>query len=151
MFTGCKSAKSKPQIKIEGISFAAHITYQGANYVADCTVENENSITAVITEPESLSGLTVTYNGNNCLVRYGEMEINNAERFLPQSCSIEMIKNVFSNLQSASFNGKHGNYEFRGDINGHGFIFITTPAGLPVSLQIEDYQLTVDFRNVTCK
>ena len=150
MFAGCKNSNTDDiQLNLKSISFNADITYYNENYAAECVINKYGGFTAKLTEPENLSGFTISYFDESCKIIYNDIVISNATNLLPQSCSVEIINEIFKDCQSGDIATEKGNYKVNGNLNGNRYILTSAPTGLPLSLEVPDFGMKVSFSNVT--
>ena len=150
MLAGCGENSKKPVLRFSDLSFTAQITYLNECFVADCEVDSDN-FCAVIREPDTVSGLIFTFSDNDVTVKLNDIKLDNYERFLPFGCPVALIKKALSNSTDVTYKKRKGNYRVDGKIGKVDYCLMTSPAGIPLQLDIDDYGMTVVFNNVTCK
>ena len=148
ILSGCKKDTGDIKLNLRSVSFTADITYYNENYTADCVVDKSGKFSAQITSPENLSGLTITYNADECDIVYNGIEIDNAEKFFPQNSAVGVISGILQNCQGENIISKKGNYELNGSFNGSDYTLIMAPTGLPISLEVGDFGMNVLFENI---
>ena len=148
LLSGCKS-KQETAVNLRSISFCADITYYNENYNADCAIGNNGDFTAVITKPEALAGLSLEYSGDGCKLKYNGLEINNKQSFIPENCSLDILKNVLGDCENCILQNSNGNLRLDGKYGKYEYCLTVAPTGLPISLEIPDLGFKVAFKNVT--
>lgn len=84
----------------------AEISYQGVSFVADCNKTADGSITLLLTEPESLAGVTLTVDDTTSTVSYGDLSVSlDQDSFLSQSAASVLLAtlNTAGASQGVSF------------------------------------------------
>ena len=147
MLSGCGSGETAA-VSLRGISFTADITYLNENYTADCLIENNGDFKAVMLTPESINGLEFLVSNSKSKLIFRGIEITDARRFLPQNSSVLLMIEALQNNENAYSSGENGNTRINGEVGGHAYILICSPAGLPISLAVADYGMTVVFKNL---
>ena len=148
--TGCSGKNnSKPvRLNLRSISFTADVTYYNENYSAECIIDAYGGFVAMLTKPDSLSGLTFEFT-DTCKLKFNGIEIDNAERFLPQNSSFSLVNDIINSSEQLPVVKDGKNYVIHGEINGQKYSFVIAPSGLPISLSMTSYGLNADFKNVS--
>lgn len=119
----------------------AEISYQGVSFVADCNKTADGSITLVLTEPESLSGVTLTVDDTTSTVSYGDLSVAlDQDSFFSQSAASVLLAtlNTAGASQGVSFdldgntviingNSDDGSFSLRFDPTDGGSMTIDLP------------------------
>ena len=148
LFSGCRS-NNETAINLRSISFSADITYYNENYSADCLIDGEGNFVALITQPESIYGLSVEYTNGNCKIKYNDIEVENSQSLLPVNCAFDVIYNILKDCENTIVEADDENLKLTGEYVGFKYHLTAAPTGLPISLTISDMGISVDFKNVS--
>lgn len=146
---GCKSNSEPVSITMKSIAFVADITYYNDNYSCECEIDKDGNASILITAPENLKGISASFNGDTCSIKYNGLEINNADMLLPQNSAINIFKDVLKISVDGGEVKKNKNLVINGECNGNKYILTASPNGLPISLEIPEFGMIITFKNVT--
>ncbi len=147
--TSC-AGKEKIEPKLSNVSFVAEISYYNENYSADCTIDNEGKLKAVIRVPETLEGFTLTVSDKGVEAEYLGIKYTPTDGNMPFA---SVIKQVYDRLNLVSTMGetKKEDKEYIRSF-GEGAEKTTlhlTEAGYPILLRLPDERFFIEFYNVT--
>lgn len=148
--TAC-SGKTEVTPRLLGISFNAEMTYFNENYKGACVMSPEGVLTCTITEPETLSGYTVTLSRDGMTAEYLGITYTPSESNMPFSGVIgEFYSKLLTIIDSgASAEKKDDTYVIKGGKDTDAYTLYISPSGLPLSVAIPDDRFTVYFYNTT--
>lgn len=149
LFSGCKKAAQSHNTVLTSISFRANISYYNENYTADCVIDKDGNLSAVVTEPENLAGLKFSFIDEKCEVNFGDMSVSDESVYMPENSAVGTINKVFKECQNVTPKKSKHNFKLKGSCDGKKYTLDVSPAGLPISLDIPDLGLKVDFNNVS--
>lgn len=147
---GCSKSGSITPI-VNNISFTAKIDYNGNDFVCECDIK-DSDFDLTLLEPEKINGLNYSLSNNQITEEFcGVSNSKSVDEFSDNSVII-VLYNVFSRINSGKTGvNDDGNYDVTGTADNYEFKFVFSPSGLPVTLQVYDLNLKVDFNNVTLK
>ncbi len=145
------SGKTEVIPRLVGISFTADMTYFNENYKGDCVISPDGTLACKITEPESLSGYTVTLSKDGMTAEYLGITYTPTESNMPFSGVIgefyEKLGTIIASGSSAQ--KKDDAYIIKGGEDADAYALYMSSTGLPQSLQLPDERFTVYFYNTT--
>ncbi len=142
----CSGEKEvKPQLG--GISFGAEVSYYNENYGFDGQLQKDGTLTAVITEPKELEGLSFTLNGDAVTVEYKGLRYTPVEGSMPFSRVMEELyaplrEIVLSETTLADKEGRVVGEDGR-------YTLTVSPTGLPQKLSLPDKRFEMRFYNIS--
>lgn len=147
---GCSKSGSITPI-VSNISFTAKIDYNGNAFVCECDIKDSDFDLTVL-EPEKINGLSYSLSNNQITEEFcGVSNSKSVDEFSDNSV-IVVLYTVFNRINGAKTGvNDDGNYNITGTADNYEFKFVFSPSGLPVTLQVLDLNLKVDFNNVTLK
>ena len=148
LLCGCKRAAKGNRISLESMSFTADITYYNEDYSADCVVDRNGNLTAVFSQPKSLAGLKFEFSPDKNTVTFNGIKIENSDKYLPQNSVVSVIDEVFKLCNNADAKESKHNFVVKGTVGKNEYVFTAAPSGLPISLEVPDLALKVDFNNI---
>lgn len=147
---GCGNRSSvKPLLK--GISFTANANYNDKNYVCDVTVDNSGYMSALVVEPKEISDMKFNFDGETVTSEYLGLKYETDIEKFPSGNVIAAIYNAFNGIdeEDLAYGEKSENYTVSGNEDGFSYFLTVSPSGLPLSLDLPDMNLKVEFQNVT--
>lgn len=141
---GCGEAE-EVDTKLVGISFDADIEYE--DYECECSIKAYGGgvFSCTVTKPETISGTTVTYDGEETAVTYMGMTYKPSAK-IPTENVAEMLSNVVKNTAPAQKDGEE--YKVYGKTGGYDYVLTVSETGLPLRLTCPSADLSVEFTNV---
>lgn len=128
-----------------GISFTADIVCFNESYKGECVFSEDGILTFKITEPELLSGYTVTISDDKTTAEYLGLQFTPNEGNMPFS---SVADTLFEKLTAAA----GGKAEKRGEqfiLEGDSYTLYISESGLPQKMLIPDERFIVYFYNAT--
>lgn len=149
LLCGCTSLKETNPI-VNDIAFTANIKYQKQKYVCDIQSYNDG-INLIIKEPQNIEGLVFDINKNGCKMEFEGLAQSYDIDLLPYNSFAQIIYDVFSEVATQTIDINNKNCEIEGNVNNKKYVFLFSPSGLPLSLEIKDLDFYVKFSSVTIK
>ena len=149
LLAGCKKTAQSHSTVLTSISFSADINYYNENYSADCVIDKDGILTAVVTKPENLSGLKFKFTGEKCEVNFGDLNVSDESVYMPQNSVISTMNKIFVECRNVTPKDSKQNFKIKGKCDGKKYTLTVSPSGLPISLDIPDLGLQVEFNNVS--
>lgn len=151
LLSGCNKAEVAPTLN--GITFNADITYYNESYKGECSVSEEGVMTLKITEPEVLSGYTLTAERDKMTAEYLGLSFTPTQNNMVFSGVFGDIYNCFCEIIDTKSNAKKTGdaYELSGGKESKSYTLTVSPTGLPQSLMLPDERFALYFYNVTVK
>lgn len=144
------SSKAAVKPKIYGIEFTADITYYNENYKGECKISEDGVLTLKITEPEILSGYTVTVGKDLIKAEYLGIEFVPNLANMPFSSVMQDLHKTITDLAVSEAAEKKGDtYIIKGGKDADSYTLYISPTGLPQSLEMPDERFRVYFYNAT--
>lgn len=136
---GC-SEKRKITPQVKNISFVAQITRYNEKISLETTVDSKGNMKAIVLKPDDFKGLQFNFQGDKVTAQFlgltytpktGELSVNHAAK---------IIYDAFRDAEKHSkISVKDGeNCEIEGDTEDMPYILKFSPAGLPLSLELEN-------------
>ena len=145
--TAC-SSKAAVKPKIYGIEFTADITYYNENYKGECKISEDGVLYLKISEPELLSGYTVTVGKDDIKAEYLGIEFKPNLANMPFSSVIQDLYKVIGEIAKCESAEKKGDtYIIKGGKDADSYTLYISPTGLPQSLEMPDERFRVYFYN----
>lgn len=146
--TAC-SGKTEVTPCLTGIEFNADITYYNENYKGECSVKEDGTLKFTVTEPESISGYTVTLSQNGMTAEFLGLTFVPNENNMPFSgVAGDFYEKYMSAVRGEYKPSKKGDaYIIEGGNNSEAFTLYISPTGLPQKITLPDERFTVYFYN----
>lgn len=146
----CSNSKEISPV-LGGISFNAELTYYNESYKGECTLSAENVLTCRITEPEILSGYTVTLSPEGAKAEYLGITYTPTESNMPFSGVLGEFYSTLTEIigSEAKAEKKDGVYAVSGGKDAAAYTLYVSESGLPLSIELPDERFTVYFYNTT--
>ena len=145
----CKS-KEKIEPKLNDISFRAEISYYNEKYSAECIIDNENVLRAVIKIPETLEGFTLTVSEKGITAEYLGIKYTPTDSNMPFAGVLEQTYDRLLEVTKIGTVKKEDNtYKITVGEGADKAVLSITEGGLPILLEIPDERFFVEFYNVT--
>ncbi len=145
------SGKTEVAPRLVDISFTADMTYFNENYKGDCVISADGTLICKMTEPESLSGYTVTLSKEGMTAEYLGITYTPTESNMPFSGVIGEFYQKFSAIIASGASARKNDdaYVIKGGKDADAYTLYISSTGLPQSLQLPDERFTVYFYNAT--
>ena len=145
--TSC--GKPTATAELLGISFTAEICYYNENYKGDCTVSADGVMQITLTEPESLSGYTVTVEKDKIRAEYLGLSFTPTKNNMPQSSVMTEFYEKYIAAANTAPEKKGDNLIMKGGDGIAAYTLYISPTGLPQKMTLPDERFTVYFYNTT--
>ncbi len=148
LLSACGGSEVEPRLC--GISFTAEITYYNESYKGECTVSEDRELRFTLSEPESLSGYTLTLGAEGITAEYLGISFKPTVGSMPMSSVAEEFYEIYSSVGGTA-RKKGEQYEISGGSGAEAYTLYISPTGLPQSLVIPDERFSVYFYNVAIR
>ncbi len=148
LFCGCAKSKTATPV-LNNISFTAQINYGENEFVADTTVI-DNALNLVVIEPQEIRDLTLIATKNGVTAEFKGVSYALDISSLPQGAVVQVLFNILNDISSGkTATCNEENCEITGKVDGYKYEFEFSPSGLPISLKVDEFDLDVNFKNIT--
>ncbi len=146
---GCKQEET-PAVEPVTTGFSCEVSadYRGMAIKGTLTREASGELRVSLTEPATLSGMAVRWDGEKMTMELGGMQIPVDAAKVPQGA---LVKSVLSALAAVPVQGEltDDGYVVGGEVDGKEYTVVCAPdTGLVRSLSVPQDELTVAFQNV---
>lgn len=131
------------------ISFTAAVDYGGERFVCDTSIDKDAVMRLEVSEPESLRGLKFTIDGERVTAEMMGLEYTPDTGKMPFGAVSLRLYGIFSGCAPGGLSENGGNCSFTGRLPDSKYTMIFSPAGLPLSVSLEDGSFSAEFSNVT--
>lgn len=146
---GC-SKQSTIEPITDGFTAQATIRYKEMDVQGQFSCSSDGRVTMVFSQPKSLDGVILGWNGNEMQMQLGGMAIAVAEDSMPDGGLIRCLTRVLSAVEPKNGTQEGEDYVISGDAEGTAYTLICdAETGLPKSLSVPDENLTAEFSQVT--
>lgn len=147
---GCGVKKSVTPV-FDGISFLAEIDYGDNEFSCDTSI-CDDVLNLTVTEPQELKGLTLNITKSKLKYEFNGLSYDCEIQSLPNSAVIQVLYAVLNDIgDNKTVDYSQENCEIKSQTNGYDYIFEFSPSGLPISLEIDNMDFKIEFKNVTVK
>ena len=148
LLCGCSEQKAVMPA-LDNISFIAEIDYGDTEFAANASIA-ENTLNLVITKPQEIKDLTLNIAKNGATAEFKGVTYTPNINSIPGGAIAQVLYDILSDIaDNKTANCDEENCEIEGSINEYQYEFTFSPSGLPISLQIDDLDLEIEFKNVT--
>ena len=148
LLCGCGKPKAVTPA-LDNISFIAEIDYGDTEFAANASIA-ENTLNLVITKPQEIKDLTLNITKNGATAEFKGVTYTPNINSIPGGAIAQVLYDILNDIAgNKTANCDEENCEIEGSINGYQYEFTFSPSGLPISLQIDDLDLEIEFKNVT--
>ena len=134
----------------DGFTAQATIRYKEMDVAGQFTCSTDGRVAVAFTQPKSLSGVTLEWDGSEMRMRLGSMTVAVAEDRVPDGGLIRCLTQTLSAVQPKNGEVEGEDYVLHGDAEGVAYTLVCdVTTGLPKSLSIPDEALTAEFTQVT--
>lgn len=134
----------------DGFTAQAAIEYKGMDVQGQFSCSTDGRVTMVFSQPKSLDGVTLGWNGSEMQMRLGGMTITVAEDSMPDGGLIRCLTRVLSSVKPKEGEVDGTDYVICGEAEGTAYTLVCdAETGLPKSLSVPDEELTATFSQVT--
>ncbi len=147
---GCSKSDNVTPI-LSNISFTAVIDYNAENFVCECDIQ-DNAFCLNVIEPQNINGLKYCLSGTEITAEFSGITYSNSINDFADNSLVVILYNVLNQVKTgvACVNGD-GNYTFTDNLNCGKYTLVFSPSGLPLTLDMPDINLKINFNNVTIK
>ena len=149
LLCGCADNKTVAPV-LDNISFTAQIDYGDNEFVGNATLSND-TINLTVTEPQEIKDLILKLDKNGVTAEFKGVTYTPDINSLPQGAIAQVLYNVLNDIAASQDTAicDEENCVIKNKINGYDYEFTFSPSGLPISLEIDDLDLEIKFKNVT--
>lgn len=148
LLCGCANNKTVTPI-LNNISFTAEIDYGDTEFVGNATL-SEGTLNLTVTEPQEIKDLILKLDKNGITAEFKGVTYTPDINSLPQGAIAQVLYDILNDIVgNKTANCDEENCEIKGRVNGYDYTFVFSPSGLPISLEIDDLDLEIKFKNVT--
>lgn len=150
MLCGCSNGKKIPP-SLDNINFLAEIKLNDEKYIADVSITN-SVLKLVVKEPLLIKDLKFTVSNNNFSSEINGISYSENKSSTTESSVANIIFKVLNDAKNKYLIiADKDNCEISGTVDGYDYNFLFSPTGLPITLNIKQYDLIINFKNVTIK
>ncbi len=129
----------------EGFTCEVSITYRDMELKGQLSRTQEGRLLVTLSEPPSLSGIAISWDGEEMAMELGGLRVPVDAANVPQGALVKCLLSVLS-AKPSDARMVDGEYTVQGDVDGKAYTIICEPdTGLIRSLTIPDDELTVMF------
>lgn len=144
---GCTKTKYTEPV-LNNISFTASIVLNNSEFIADATLL-EDELELVVNSPQEIKGLILSISKNGVNAVFNGITFAPDVNSLPNGAVIQILFEIIRDIEGKNAVCNNENCMIQGKVNNYAYDFIFSPAGLPISLEIKDLNLKINFTNVT--
>lgn len=134
----------------DGFTAQAVIQYKGMDVQGQFSCSNDGRVNMVFSQPKSLDGVALGWNGSEMQMKLGGMTIAVSEDSMPDGGLIRCLTRVLASVKPKDGKQEGGDYVISGDAEGTAYTLVCDAAtGLPKTLSVPDEELTATFSQVT--
>ena len=148
MLCGCTQKKNTIPI-LNNISFIAEINYSNDKFVCESSL-SDGDLKLIVKEPAEIKDLILVANKNGVAAEFLGVSYNADIISLPQRALAKLLFNILTDIcNNESVTCDDGNCKITGRVDCYKYVFDFSPSGLPISLEVDELDLKIDFKNVT--
>ena len=147
LLTGCAAGHPDNTVQPVTADFScrAVIHYRELELEADLTRQTDGKLILAFSKPNSLSGITLGWDGKDMTMELGGMSLFMAAEKVPESALIRCLLRVLAASHPAGTETDEG-YTVTGEAEGMAYVLVCDPVtGLPLSLTVPEEELTATF------
>lgn len=134
----------------DGFTAQATIRYKQMDVQGQFSCSKDGRVNMVFTQPKSLDGVALGWNGSEMQMQLGGMTIAVAEDSMPDGGLIRCLTQVLASVEPKGGKRQGTDYVISGEANGTAYtLTCDAETGLPKSLLVPDEQLEATFSQVT--
>lgn len=147
-FCGCtKAVKTKPVLN--NIAFVSQIEYGKDKFVCNTEINN-GVVKLVVVKPAEIKDLCLIISENGTEAELKGTRYTSGSDALPKGSVVKILYNLLQNVsENKAADCSDGNCEITGKTDDYNYSFLYSPSGLPISLEIKELNLKIEFKNVT--
>lgn len=147
LFTSCgEKEASRPDLNYD-YQCTAEISSSNNSYTA-MFIKQSGVWTVTFSSPETLNGMTITYENEQCLISYRDLSFLSSRDNVPVTAVSTLVTkslDFFAGNSAASFSSKDNKITATGIMDGGDVEMIFSSSGIPSQLTIEGNNLAVRF------
>lgn len=148
LLCGCAEKKAVTPV-LNNISFTAEIDYGDSEFVGNATL-SDGALNLTVTEPQEIKDLILMLDKNGVTAEFKGVTYTPDINSLPQGAIAQVLYDILNDIaDNKTANCDEENCEIKGSVNGYDYTFVFSPSGLPISLDVDDLDLEIKFKNVT--
>ena len=133
----------------DGFTAQAAICYKEMDVAGQFSCSTDGRVTMVFSQPRSLDGVTLGWNGNEMQMQLGGMTIAVSEDSMPDGGLIRCLTEVLASAEPKKSKKNGEDYVVSGEVEGRAYTITCDGAtGLPKSLSVPDEELEATFSQV---
>ena len=133
----------------DGFTARATIQYKGMDVEGQLSCSADGRVTMVFSQPRTLDGVTLGWNGSEMQMQLGGMTIAVSEDSMPDGGMIRCLTQVLASAEPKKSKKSGETYVINGEVNDTAFTIVCDAAtGLPKSLSVPDEELEATFSQV---
>lgn len=150
---GFASCKGKPAQLIYNFSGNFTAKCNSVEIKGKALINKNNVISLKLTYPESMSGYSYSYKGDNLIIKYDNMVVDTQSGYLPQTAFPSIVSNVFrslsieNNCYLSKENDLYGYYKGRCGSGEYNIKALYT-TGVICEISISNIDFTIKFKDV---
>ncbi len=145
LLCGCGKKEIRPVL--EGVNFKAQLLQNETQYIFSGKILKKE-LNICFTDPAPLGGVTAVITPNSSRLIFEEMEYKNGLMAdSPAMLFYKVLSDIMQNEKSGIFD--ESNCVLKGELDSVSYIFCFAPSGLPISLEIPDENIKVNFSDVS--
>lgn len=146
---GCAATADAPQPPTtDGFSCRVTADYDGLAFVGDLRRETGKSLTLTVTDPATLSGLTLAWDGKSLTAAMHGITATVDANSIPQAAVMPLLLNVLDTAAKLTDGGEKtaDGLSFSGEWDGYQYTLVSDPeTGNLISLAVPSAPLTLTF------
>lgn len=146
LFSGCKKEESGAATPVvSGFTCGVNITYRALELQGEMTRNEDGKLLVTFSEPKSLSGIAISWDGEDMAMELGGLSVRVDESRIPQSA---LIKSMLRVLTAPPVDGSltQEGYVMTGQVDGKAYTLVCEPdTGFLRSLSVPEDELSVTF------
>lgn len=148
LLCGCAEQKTVTPA-LDNISFTAEIDYGDTEFAANASI-TDGALNLVVTKPQEIKDLILNITKNGVTAEFKGVTYTPDTNTIPVGSVAQVLYDILNDIGgNKKANCNQENCEIEDSVNGYSYEFVFSPSGLPISLQIDDLDLEIEFKNVT--
>lgn len=148
LLCGCNMQKTVSPVT-KGIKFTLNITCGETKYNIAAHIDKGGCMEAVVNSPKEIKGMKITSNRFETLSEFKNLKYTYNEDEFSGDNYIIMVYNILSSLENKKLSFKNGeNCVLNGSFSGEKYIFVFSPSGLPIELNMDSKDLKAEFNDI---
>ncbi len=139
----CAAKSTVAEPKTQGFSCKAQVSIQNSVYQADLQIPEGGVFTATLTDPASVKGTVLQWNGEDVSVSLHGLTLNLPVNSLPGGNALAGVRSVLQALQRGA--GTTSGTTINGQCSAGSFTATLRADGFPVEIALPEYATTVTF------